>query len=109
MKETNTAVGYAVVYHGLAEIARKYGYALALHGSMLTDLDVIAIPWTDEAVDEFTLLKALKNHLGLCGTLSEDYENKKVLGMETKLHNRMAWKILIGHGCSVDLSIMPRA
>ncbi|MCK5606336.1 hypothetical protein KAR91_30830 [Candidatus Pacearchaeota archaeon] len=108
MKKTNTAIGYALVYHGMATVARKQGYALAIHGSMLTDLDVVAIPWTDEAVDEITLLNELKRYLGLMDLLSEDLKNDKIFGAELKPHGRIAWKIIADPCGSVDLSIMPR-
>lgn len=105
MKESNTAVGYAVVYHALATIARDHGYALALHGSLLSDLDLIAVPWTLEATDEITLLIAIKEHLGLCDLLSDTSSGEK---MTKKPHGRMAWKIAIWPTGSVDLSIIPR-
>lgn len=31
------------------EVARGCGYAIGLHGSMKRDVDLIAVPWTDEA------------------------------------------------------------
>lgn len=38
--------------HALAcarNVARRGGYAIAVHGSLQKDLDLIAVPWTDEA------------------------------------------------------------
>ena len=29
----------------LCDVAREMGYALALHGSMNRDMDLIAVPW----------------------------------------------------------------
>ena len=43
------AAWYGAIYAALVPIARKHGYALAIHGSMMTDLDLIAVPWTEEA------------------------------------------------------------
>jgi hypothetical protein len=48
---------YAFVYESLKAIAKEYGYNLVLHGSMHRDLDLIAIPWSDEAGDELTMIK----------------------------------------------------
>ena len=106
MKESNRAVGYAFVYHGLAEIARKHGYALALHGSMLTDLDVVAIPWADEAVEPFALVKALKKHCDMCMLLDEkcNQTDKPTI----RPHGRLVWKIHGQFAGAVDLSVMPR-
>lgn len=106
MKEVNTAAGYALVYHGLAEIARRHGWALSLHGSMLTDLDIVAIPWTEEAKPAMELLGHLKKHLGCLDLLGKDYEF--ISGPEQKPHGRIAWKINLSPAGSVDISIMPR-
>lgn len=44
MKPANNAPVYACMYQELAEICRAHGYALAIHGSMARDFDLIAIP-----------------------------------------------------------------
>lgn len=40
---------YAVIYIKLERIAWRHGYALAVHGSMSRDLDLIAVPWVEDA------------------------------------------------------------
>lgn len=40
---------YAWMVPRLTEVARDCGYALGVHGSMHRDLDLIAVPWVDEA------------------------------------------------------------
>ena len=45
MKPATRAPFYASIYHGLAEVARKHGYALAIHGTVTSDLDLIAVPY----------------------------------------------------------------
>ena len=67
MKPANRAPFFACIYHGLCDIARKHGYALAIHGTVTTDLDLIAIPWTDEAVESKILKNALMDHIDACG------------------------------------------
>ncbi len=48
MKDANFGPLYAAcLYPEMAEIARKHGYALAVHGSLARDFDLIAIPWTE--------------------------------------------------------------
>lgn len=39
--------------------ARELGYALAIHGTLKRDIDLIACPWTGHAVDARTLAEAL--------------------------------------------------
>ena len=45
MKPANNAPVYCAIYAGLAEIARSFGYALTIHGSMARDFDIVAVPW----------------------------------------------------------------
>ena len=50
---------YAVYYRKMADRARDLGYAVTLHGSLLRDADMVAIPWTDKAVDPNELAEAM--------------------------------------------------
>lgn len=55
---------YAYYFISLKEIAIEYGYNLVLHGSLNRDLDLIAIPWVDDAKPELALMRALTECLG---------------------------------------------
>lgn len=50
---------YAVCLQPMQEIAKEMGYNLVVHGSMNRDLDLIAIPWTDDPKPELQLITAL--------------------------------------------------
>lgn len=105
MKPPTPAPAYAGLYVLLCEIARKHGYALAIHGTMINDLDVVAIPWTDEAICAEKLARIFFDKLfWLHHQPLPDYEP------EQKSHGRVAYKIPLfpGPAC-VDLSIMPRS
>ena len=106
MKESTRAPAYACIYHGLAQVAREYGYALAIHGSVLTDLDLIAVPWTDDAVDTNKIMEVIKEHCDACGVFGSDGKESDYPTL--KPHGRVAWKLLMTAGGSVDLSVMPR-
>jgi len=80
--------------------AREFGYAIAVHGSLQRDMDLIAAPWSDVATDEDELLKAICETVG--GFLLADEK-----GCD-KPHGRRAWVIHFGAGMWMDLSIMPR-
>jgi len=43
------AVFYACCWQDLREKALDCGWALALHGSMNSDMDIMAMPWTEDA------------------------------------------------------------
>lgn len=47
MKPANNAPMYAALYPELAEICRSFGYALAVHGTMSRDFDIVALPWAE--------------------------------------------------------------
>lgn len=100
MKPANFAPWYAALYPQFAEIARQHGYALAVHGSMARDFDVIAIPWRKDADDQ----RAVIDHI-----LSE-FSVKEIGEPTEKEHGRIAYTLSIGFGdCFADLSFMPRA
>ena len=112
------ALVYAVLLPGLQEIAREHGYALAVHGSMATDLDLIAAPWTPEAADAETLAMAMRDYLhGDFPPSSRKFQGEWqiVPNHEDKPHGRRAWSIHcspsdtpVHSPCYVDLSVMPR-
>lgn len=104
MKPPSLAVGYVCLFPILAEAAQSVGYALALHGSVARDLDVVAIPWIDSAVDAETLVAAITR-------ACDGYRLESVCGRESptrKPHGRLAWSILLEGGVMIDLSVMPR-
>jgi len=69
-RDKQPAVAYAVLYQRLVRVARDHGYALAMHGSLLADFDLVAVPWTWEAVSGEALIKALAR--GIPGSVHLD-------------------------------------
>jgi hypothetical protein len=92
---------YATMLPGLKKIAEKHGYALSIHGSMLRDFDLVAIPWTHECSPGADLIKAIADALSC-------YQGGPVTGPEQKPHDRQAWIIPLGAGLALDISVMPR-
>lgn len=95
---------YAGLYPELREAARRVGWALALHGSLRRDLDLVAIPWTEDAAPAGALLEAIVEASGgfQIGNTSAGY-------IAEKPHGRHAVTISLGgSGGMIDLSIMPR-
>lgn len=93
---------YSMLYPWLVEIAHEHGYALGLHGSLRRDMDVIAVPWTEEASSAEDLVEAIADRLGtfLAGQLGQP-------GL--KPHGRRAWSLILSGGSAyIDLSVMPR-
>ena len=112
MKDPTITSAYAALYPILAEAARKVGYALAIHGTMSRDLDVIAIPWIDDAVDADTVMNAIKDSCGaflievssnIGGIIRRDGRDPTI-----KPHGRVSYSLHLEAGAVIDLSIMPR-
>lgn len=89
-------------------IAHANGYALGLHGSGQRDLDLIAVPWTDDAVPAQDLVDRLVEACdgdGCAGLLDP--------GTTERPHGRRCWvirlsgKMLFYEHLYVDLSVMP--
>lgn len=79
-------------------LAMQVGYAIGLHGSLERDLDLIAVPWTDEAISA----QALADHIaaGLGGRVIDP--GPKPLGRWACNIQMDGWYKLI------DLSVAPR-
>jgi hypothetical protein len=55
------AVFYAALWNDLRQAAMDKGWALALHGSLASDMDIMAMPWIKEATTDNEMIEALKN------------------------------------------------
>ena len=111
MRMPACALVFANYIPHLQQVARECGYALAVHGSMATDLDLIACPWVPDAVSAEELIEALRtSHVG--GTLgTQNSVDGKPGSPEHKPHGRRAWSIYFSETCTgpyLDVSVMPR-
>ncbi len=90
---------YAAMYPELAEIAKHHGYALAIHGSLRRDYDLIAIPWIEFPSNPGIVIQEFVETFSM-----------NVIGDGTnKPHGRIAWTLSVDYGeCAIDLSFMPR-
>ncbi|MDE2097182.1 MAG: hypothetical protein KGL39_08040 [Patescibacteria group bacterium] len=99
----------------LREKARELGYSLAVHGTLKRDIDLIACPWADKAVDARTLAEALlktaANHNGGTAFLNPRQDNGYFWAGQPgyKSHGRLCWSIYLGGPTYIDLSVMPKA
>jgi hypothetical protein len=113
-QSSSRAAAFAWMVPHLTEVARQFGYAIGLHGSMSRDLDLIAVPWTEAAAPAETLVEAIRDAVG--GFIRNDPPSDGNKYDETtrnpseKPHGRRAWSIeFSGHRFYIDLSVMPRA
>lgn len=86
--------------------ARRKGYALAVHGSLLRDIDVLACPWVPRAAGPRGLLRAIIE--AVRGTNLVRFCDCPSKHPTVKPHGRLAWSIHMDGGTYIDLSVMPR-
>jgi len=96
-------VMYATYYGIFSDIAKKYGYALAVHGSFTRDMDLVAIPWTADAKDPVDMIREMSKAAGW-------KSDEVIFGVPVakKPHGRVAYHITTGGGGYADISVMPR-
>lgn len=88
----------AAMYPELAEIARRHGYALAVHGSLRRDFDLIAIPWVESP----------GSHDDLINEITTKFAVRLIGGATEKPHGRVAYTLSVGFAdCAIDLQFMP--
>lgn len=105
---------YRTLIEPLRARARELGYALAVHGTLKRDIDLLACPWVAEAVEAKVLaeelrLVALKIHGAayMSGKESEDpYHQDGCPG--AKPWGRLCWTFYLGGPSYIDLSVMPK-
>ena len=82
-------------------IARAHGYAVAVHGSLSRDVDLIAVPWKDLVSPAHVFVADVVKRTG-------GWLRSKDACPTKKPHGRLAWSIhIIGTGTFIDLSVMP--
>lgn len=91
----------------LRHVGALHGYAIAVHGSQQRDLDVVAVPWTEEASEPEAFVEAFRKaarHWGLDAIHgADDHPLPRQMP-----HGRMCWPFHFGGGPYLDLAVMPR-
>jgi hypothetical protein len=88
---------YCALYPELATIAREHGYALAIHGSLQRDFDLVCIPWVPIPCNPPIVVAAI----------TDRYVMRLVGEPERKEHDRLVFTLAVMGECFLDLSFMP--
>lgn len=87
----------------IREAAKFQGYAVAVHGSLKRDIDLIAVAWTDQARAPDELVRVIQGAIG--GILGNCVRNGEP---SIKPHGRIAYTLIHpGFAGEIDLSIIP--
>jgi hypothetical protein len=104
-KRINAApMTYATCLGTIAARLRGMGYALTLHGSMQRDLDLVAIPWVDDAAEPEEVVRVVSE---VTGALL--IEKKGERQPYYKPHGRLAWSLYLGGEPYIDLGVMSKS
>jgi hypothetical protein len=105
----------------LRAVARQHGYALAVHGSLARDIDLIAVPWCPSVSAAAELVEAIRStaeeitgHLAyIRNDPQADPRDFTKRNPEPKFHGRLGWSIFVtsgrrgGYSVYIDLSVLP--
>lgn len=90
---------FASMYEDIRYVAIHCGWAVGLHGSLCSDMDIMAMPWTEEAI-KFEELVDKISMLFDENSLSENY----TITYDEKPHNRVVATIPIWADFYLDIS-----
>lgn len=89
----------------MRERARVLGYAIAQHGSLARDIDLVAVPWTENAHAPERLANSLRQVVGRMYPI--ELELTPDLAVHKKPHGRLCWAWWIRPWTYIDLSVFP--
>jgi hypothetical protein len=102
--EIGVAAFYASVLPAVTEVARKYGWAVAVHGSMNKDLDLMMMPWVEGAVSADEVIKRISDE---CFT-GNPFQDSHAMAHREKPNGRVVYTISIWKGTYLDINIIER-
>jgi hypothetical protein len=99
---------YAQLLPRIREAGKRLGYAIAIHGTMTRDFDLLAVPWTDDAAEPTELVEEVR--AAVDGYVIGDLKNRGKIDAEPtrQPHGRLSWNIVWGGKPFIDLSVMPK-
>lgn len=98
----------------IRHVAKELGYAIAVHGSLARDIDLVAVPWSAIAsapevlvASVITQVKAVTGkRVWVPETVTRHDGGARVKNPECKPHGRIGWSIYLGGGPGyIDLSV----
>lgn len=95
------AVFYACMWEDLKNAALNCGWALGLHGSLNSDMDIIAMPWVEEAIKPQEMIKELCK----CFTDNEELYKDLIITLD-KPNNRVVYTLSIWADFYLDINII---
>lgn len=100
---------YAQLLPKIREAAKPLGYAIAIHGTMTRDFDLLAVPWVEDAAEPMDLVNMIADEVGGYVIGETKPEPGWIQERPTQQpHGRLSWNICWGGKVFIDLSVMPK-
>ena len=96
------AAFYAAMWDDIRQCAMNLGWAVALHGSLNSDMDIMAMPWTEDAVTFVEVVDAIVELFDGNELAADGYE----IDYESKPFGRIVATIPILEDFHLDISTM---
>lgn len=94
------AVFYAAMWNDLRQAAMDCGWALGLYGSLNSDMDIMAMPWTENVTSADEMVERLINCFGFARS------PHMTVDKTSKPNNRVVYTIPIFADFYIDLNII---
>ena len=94
---------YATIWEDIRNAAMDCGWAVALHGSLARDMDIMAMPWVENSTDADTMIQTIVERCFGENMLSKHCTK---CHKNIKLHNRVCYTIPIWAEHYLDISII---
>ena len=92
---------YAAMYEDIRQCAMDKGWAVALHGSLASDMDIMAMPWTEKAEPFSSLVDAISKLF-----TSNDLTDFYTITYNEKPYNRVVATIPRWEDFYLDISMI---
>lgn len=94
------AVFYAAMWNDFRQAAMDCGWALGLHGSLKADMDIMAMPWVENAVSADEMVERLIDCFGFARPPHCDVDKT------SKPNGRVVYTIPIFADFYIDLNVI---
>lgn len=90
---------YACMWEDIRQCAMDCGWAVSLHGSLASDMDIMAMPWVENAISFKEMIDRISNLFK-----DNDMSSQYVITYNEKPHNRVVATIPIFSDFYLDIS-----
>ena len=95
------AAFYACIWPDLMQTAIDCGWALGLHGSLRSDMDIMAMPWIENAKPVEEMIQALSDCF-----VNNPWKDKHIIPHYGKPNNRVVYTISIWADFYIDINVI---